>query len=74
MGMITGLAKQYPSQFEIQLMFYYGTDAYAKQWQFNGKWGKMNKIHNSEWSSDTKVFQDFLSTVVHNGGTGYESI
>ena len=28
MDMIKGLAKQYPNQFEIQLMFYYGTDAY----------------------------------------------
>ena len=36
MDMITNLAKQYPGQFEIQLMFYYGTNAYAKQQIFNG--------------------------------------
>lgn len=46
MDMIDNLASKYPGQFEIQLMFYYGDNAYNSQ-KGAGSWYSLNKIHCS---------------------------
>lgn len=46
MNMIDGLASKFPGQFQIQLMFYYGINAYDSQ-KPAGNWCYSNKIHCS---------------------------
>ena len=72
MDMINGLAKEYPNQFEIQIMFYYGDNCYTTQQ--SSSWCSNNTIHCSEWTSNTDVFKTFLSTVSASGGSGHEAI
>ena len=69
MNMIDGLAAKYPAQFQIQLMFYYGINSYDSQKPSSGGWWYNNKIHASQWSSDTNVLRKFMSTVAAGGGS-----
>ena len=70
MDMIKRLAKEYPNQFEIQIMLYYGDNAYTSQ-KGTTPWYSTNKLHVSEWSADTTNLSNFLTTVGANGGSGH---
>lgn len=73
MDMIDNLASKYPGQFEIQLMFYYGDNAYNSQ-KGPGSWHYLNKIHCSQWSSNTNNLRKFMATVTAGGGSSHEAI
>ena len=57
MDMIDKLNKSHPNQFEIQIMFYYGDNAYNKQSKEKENWSKKNKIHASSWTSNINALQ-----------------
>ncbi len=71
MEMIEKLAKQYPNQFEIQIMFYYGDDAYNSQKGSTTSWCSSNKLHVSEWTADTNNLKKFLTTSGPSGGSAH---
>ena len=54
-------------------MFYYGINAYNSQ-KGLGSWCSTNKIHCSEWSSNTNVLRKFMSTVSAQGGDSHEAV
>jgi hypothetical protein len=73
MKMIEKLAKEYPNQFEIQIMFYYGDNTYNST-RNSASWSSTNKLHVSPWSADVKILSDFLRSAGASGGSGHEAI
>lgn len=55
-------------------MFYYGFAAYESQKSDTSAWNYRNKIHASEWTSDTAILRKFMTTVAAGGGNNHEAI
>lgn len=59
--------------FEIQIMFYYGDNAYNSN-KSSSTWCSTNKLHMSPWSADVNILNEFLKSASATGGSGHEAI